>query len=221
MDDQVKSKAERQIEQIMQEVEPGSDRYRALESAKRFKSSWAELGERLAEVRRRKLFENWGYAVFEDYCSREIRIRKATADKLLMAYHFLEKSEPQLLARREELSPLPDYRSIDLLRQAREEKNFSDEEYADLRKAVVDEERSHPTILKKFKETAAAQDSAEQDPALHYRACLQAARRLEIGLRSLEDLPEGADSPVHELAQWLEQRLQEAQQEQDQESQEE
>jgi predicted CopG family antitoxin len=106
MDDQVKSKAERQIEQIMQEVEPGSDRYRALESAKRFKSSWAELGERLAEVRRKKLFENWGYAVFEDYCSREIRIRKATADKLLMAYHFLEKSEPQLLARREELSPI-------------------------------------------------------------------------------------------------------------------
>ena len=213
MDNPPKSSAELHIEQIMQQLAPDSERYQALDSAKRFKSSWVELGERLAAVRQSSLFREWGYDAFEDYCSREIRIRKATADKLLLAYHYLEKSEPELLARRKELKPLPDYRSVDLLRQAREEKNFSEEQYADLRKAIVEEERSHPTAVKLFKETAAVTDPQEEDPALHYRACLQAARRLEIALRSLEDLPAGSAEPVSELAEWLEDRMKEAQKE--------
>ncbi len=207
MENPPKSGAELHIEQIMQQLSPDSERYQALDSAKRFKSSWVELGERLAAVRQGNRFREWGYDAFEDYCSREIRIRKATADKLLLAYHYLEKSEPELLARKKELKPLPDYRSVDLLRQAREEKNFTEEHYADLRKAIIEEERSHPTVLKMFKETAAITDPQEDDPALHYRACLQAARRLEIALRSVEDLPEGAAGPVSDLAQWLEERM--------------
>lgn len=207
MDSQPKSKAESHIEEIMRQVEPGSERYAALDSAKRFKSSWVELGERLAGVRNRGLYREWGYEDFDDYCSKEVRLRKATADKLLLAYHFMEKNEPQLLARKQDLQPLPDFRSVDLLRQAREEKNFSEEDYGELRKAVVEEERSHPTVLKRFKETAAANDPAPEDPALHYRACLQAARRLEIALRSLQEDPEEKASQLPELIAWLEKSL--------------
>ncbi|WP_305044772.1 hypothetical protein [Geoalkalibacter sp.] len=207
MDTQPKSKAEQHIEQIMRHIEPGSERYQALDCAKRFKSSWVDLGERLVTVRNRGLYRDWGYADFDEYCAREIRLRKATAEKLLLAYHFLENNEPQILARKQELRPLPDFRAVDLLRQAQEEKHFPDEQYAQLRKAVVEEERSHPTLLKLFKETAAEIAPPPADPALHYRACLQTARRLEIALRSLDDVPAEALRHLHELLQWLEERL--------------
>lgn len=206
MDKQSKSKAEHHIEQIMQQIEPGSERYHALDSAKRFKSSWVDLGERLAAVRNRGLYRDWGYGDFDEYCSREIRLRKATADKLLLAYHFLEKNEPQLLARKQELRPLPDFRSIDLLRQAQDEKDFPAEDYAELRKAVIEEERSHPSVLKIFKETANEIEPPPADPSLHYRACLQTARRLDIALRSIDDLPAEHATNLTQLLAWLEMR---------------
>ena len=97
MDASTKSKGEQVIEGIMKELDPGSERYGVLSSAKRFKSSWVELGEKLLEVQRRGLFREWGYDSFEDYCTREIRIKKPTAQKLTHAYRYLKKEEPELL----------------------------------------------------------------------------------------------------------------------------
>jgi hypothetical protein len=182
-----KSTSERHIETIMQRVEPGSDRYEVLDKAKRFKSSWVELGEKLLDVSRKGQFRDWGYQSFEEYCVQEIRIKRGTAEKLTTAYRFMEKEEPQLLQAREELKPLPDYRSIDLLRQAKEEKGFSQEEYVDLRNSVVEEERSHPTVLKKFKEVAALRE--EVNPLAPLKASISAARRLESALRNLPEAP--------------------------------
>jgi len=171
----------------MGQLEPGSDRYQVLDKAKRFKSSWVELGEKLLQVSSRGFFREWGYQSFEEYCVQEIRIKRGTAEKLTMAYRFMEKEEPQLLSSGEELKPLPDYRSIDLLRKAKEEKGFSEEEYGDLRKSVVEEERSHPTVLKKYKEVAALRE--EVNPLAPLKASLSAARRLEATLRGLDQPP--------------------------------
>jgi len=171
----------------MGQLEPGSDRYQVLDKAKRFKSSWVELGEKLLQVSSRGFFREWGYQSFEEYCVHEIRIKRGTAEKLTMAYRFMEKEEPQLLNSGEELKPLPDYRSIDLLRKAKEEKGFSEEEYGNLRKSVVEEERSHPTVLKKYKEVAALRE--EVNPLAPLKASLSAARRLEATLRGLEQPP--------------------------------
>jgi len=192
-----KSSSERHIETIMEQLEPGSDRYIVLDKAKRFKSSWVELGEKLLQVSSKGHFREWGYGSFEEYCVQEIRIKRGTAEKLTMAYRFMQKEEPQLLSAREntreELKPLPDYRSVDLLRKAKEEKGFSEEEYGKLRKSVVEEERSHPTVLKQFKEVAALRE--EVNPQTPVKASLSAARRLESALRGL------FDPPAHYLAQ--------------------
>lgn len=181
------SSSERHIQTIMERLEPGSDRYEVLDKAKRFKSSWVELGEKLLQVSSKGRFREWGYQTFEEYCVQEIRIKRGTAEKLTMAYRFMEKEEPQLLSAREELKPLPDYRSIDLLRKAKEEKGFSEEEYGDLRKSVVEEERSHPTVLKKFKEVAALRE--EVNPLAPLKASISAARRLDSSLRGMIDPP--------------------------------
>ncbi len=207
MDERPKSKGEAALEQIMDELDPSSDRYQVLATAKSFKSSWVALGEKLLEVKRSGRFSEWGYENFEDYCSREVRIKKPTAQKLTLAYRYMEKEEPELMARQKELSPLPDFRSVELLRQAREEKNFSEEEYADLRKAVVEENRSHPTIAKRFKEVAQARDGSQDDPLLRLKACLGAARRLASSLDSVPEAPPAFMQGSAELITWLEEQL--------------
>lgn len=207
MNDNPKSKGELVIERIMQELDPASPRYQALATARRFKSSWVELGEKLLQIQKTGQFRDWGYESFEDYCSREIRIKKPTAQKLTLAYRYLEKDEPELLVRQTELKPLPDYRSVELLRQAREDKAFSEAEYADLRRAVIDDERSHPTVLKRFREVAAARDDSPTDPALPLKNALSAARRLETALRSVANLPHEIPEGIGEIVGLLEERL--------------
>ena len=186
-----KTKGELVIEQIMRQLDPASPRYRVLSVARQFKSSWVELGEQLTLVRNSGEFNAWGYTSFEDYCRDEVRIKKETARKLTCAFNFLEKEEPDLLARSRELQPIPDYRSIDLLRQAREEALMDDEQYQLLREAVIDKERSHPTVAKQFRELSGQQQMPTQ-PQLA-RSALMAARRLEACLQQVDELAE----PVH------------------------
>jgi hypothetical protein len=209
MQENLRSKGEIAIERIMQELDPASERYQILATAKVFKSSWVELGEKLLQVQRGTLFKEWGYDSFEDYCSREVRIKKPTAEKLTLAYRFLEKEEPAMLARHTELKPIPDYRSFDLLRQAREEARVTDEDYAALRRAVIDEERSLPTVRKQFRElTADPQDHSQQ-----LKNALAATRRLETALQNLPDLPADISSALQALLTYLAESLQSSEEE--------
>jgi len=206
MEESPKSKGELVIERIMQELDPESPRYQVLATARLFKSSWVELGEKLLQVQKTGQFREWGYDSFEDYCSKEIRIRKPTAQKLTLAYRYLERDEPELLARQTELKPLPDYRSVELLRQAREEKAFSEEEYAELRRAVIEEERSHPTILKRFREVATSR-ADEPDQVQLDKSALALARRLDSTLQSISGLPPGCRKEIGGLIEFLQERI--------------
>jgi hypothetical protein len=185
-----KSKGELRIERLMQELEPGSERYQVLASARRFKSSWVELGEQLLRVQAQRSFREWGYGSFEEYCSREIRIKQPTAQKLTLAYRYLEQEEPQLLVRRTELEPPPDYRCVDLLRRARHEQELPEQQYAELRRAVLEEERSHPTVLARFRELSAPHQPEDERRRQQLKAALAAARRLQTALAPLTGLPE-------------------------------
>jgi hypothetical protein len=203
MNESPKTKGEWMIEKIMEELDPASERYQVLATARTFKSSWVALGEKLLHVKRDGLFQQWGYPNFEDYCAQEIRIKKPTAQKLTLAYGFIEQEAPELVARHTELKPLPDYRSVDLLRQAREEKGFSAEEYAGLRRAVLEENRGHPVIRKRFNEVAAGKDGAASNRLAHLKSGLSAARRLAGILTQVELLPERHREELETLIAWL------------------
>ena len=103
------------------------------------------------------------------------------------------------------MKPLPDYRSVDLLRKAKEEKGFSEEEYGKLRKSVVEEEKSHPTVLKQYKEVAALRE--EVNPQAPVKASLSAAKRLDSALRGLSDPPAVYLVQVGEMIAHLEEEL--------------
>lgn len=200
-----KTKAEQHIEEIMQQLDPASERYRVLNSARRFKSSWIELGEELLKVNQEHLYRTWGYESFEDYCTREVRIKKPTALKLTRAYNYLAKEEPQLLSRQAELNPLPDYRTVDLLRQARQEEQLSVDQYDALRKTALEQSRSHPTVLKQFKEMTAATNSDPQEERMrHCKTAMSATRRLLNSLENLENLADAYQAPLMELLELLE-----------------
>lgn len=206
MNETKKTRGEMAIEQIMETLPPESERYQVLATARTFKSSWVALGERLLRVKRGGLFQEWGYDDFEAYCAQEIRIKKPTAQKLTLAYDFLEREEPQLIPHQGEIAPVPDYRSVELLRQAREEKGFSEEDYAGLRRAVLEENRSHPTVQKRFKEVATAQEGGPS-PSEQLRGALLTARRLAGQLERLSPLPEDAPADLARLILWLEGQL--------------
>ena len=207
MDQNLPTKGAQHIEQLLQQLPPDSERYQVLISAKRFKSSWAELGESLTRVANTGQFHAWGYPSFEDYCSREIRIRRQTADKLLLAFRFLEREEPGVLERKDE-RPLPDFRSVDLLRQAREEQAFSPADYNDLRRTVLEEDRSHPTAARQFREML-QEYQPDRRRERHCQGALSAARRLSNALAELEAVPPDLERAVQELVGYLEGRWEE------------
>ena len=202
MEQETKTKGSQYIEELMRQLAPESERYQVLATAKQFKSSWVELGEWLAKVSNNKRFSEWGFTSFEDYCTKEVRIRRQTAEKLLLAFRFLERREPGLLERKEG-RPLPDYRSVDLLRQADEEKQFSMEEYSELRQAVVEEERNHPLIAKRFRDMTHSHQP-EQKTVHQHRNALMAARRLSTSLQEIPDVPHELSQAVKGLIGFLE-----------------
>ena len=186
MEESKLTKGEEHIEKLMQNLDPGSNRYRVLNSARQFKASWVDLGEQLVTVNRGNLFSEWGYSTFEEYCSREIRIRKQTAQKLTLAFGYLQQKAPALLEQKD-ARPAPDYRSVDLLRRAEEEEQFSDKEFSDLRQAVIEENRSLPTIQKRFRESVQSQLSLQESEFQAAKAALSSAKRLESILAALPD----------------------------------
>ncbi len=209
MEEKLPTKGAQHIEQLMQQLPTDSERYQVLVSAKQFKASWVELGEWLARVSNSSHYSEWGFTSFEDYCTKEVRIRRQTAEKLLLAYRFLERKEPDLLQRRQE-RPLPDYRSIDLLRKAEEGDHFSMAEYGELRQAVVEEERSHPTVAKQFRDISHSH-RPEQLTVHRCKSALSAARRLATSLHELPEVPPELTQPVTQLIAFLENRLAEEQ----------
>ncbi|MDD5130876.1 MAG: hypothetical protein PHS66_07530 [Candidatus Omnitrophica bacterium] len=150
--EEARPKSLKNIEAKMENLDTNSLRYHILESAKNFKSSWIELGRSLYSAWKDKMYKEWGYVNFDIYVAREIGIRKQTAMKLLKSYYFLEKEEPQYLKNEYTSSAepvnLPSYESVNILRQAKNNKNLDKDDYHDLKKEVFEKGRDAQEIKK-------------------------------------------------------------------------
>lgn len=113
-----------------------------LRLTRRFKASWLELGEALADVKRSKSWERWGYDSFEAYAKTELKLRGDTVEKLTASYMFLHKRAPEVL-RRDPLEALPTYQAIDYLRRveekAAEDDSIPQETVAEVRKQIIED----------------------------------------------------------------------------------
>lgn len=176
------------MEAHLEQLDPESDRYRVLSSARQFKVCWVELGERLTQVREVEGFRAWGYASFEAYCRRELQLKPDVANKLTRSFSFLRDHEPDLLKDRS-TRELPALDVVDLLSQAKERTKISDENLNNLRDEVFKPEAKKPTtraaVMKKIREQdpeafkPAPKPAAEAPAENDLRKALLLSERLE------------------------------------------
>ena len=174
----------------------GSMRRKVLEGAQRFKSAWVELGRLLTEVKRQSLWREWGYPSFERYCSKEIFIRSATADKLTASFGFLERHEPQLATQRGD-GGAPPFEVIEVLSRAEAAGRLDASGWRELRDEVLERPPTPAAIQKKLSERyGPAPASAPPPKAERLERVAALARRLADACRDESAVPR----PVAERA---------------------
>ncbi|MDD5504047.1 MAG: hypothetical protein PHV77_01890 [Candidatus Omnitrophica bacterium] len=162
----IKTKSIKIIEEKMSQFEESGIRHGILESAKNFKTSWINLAQALYSVWKDKLYKGWGYDKFEVYTAKEIGIRKQTAIKLLRSYSFLEKEDPLYLKKdyndEADTALLPSYESVDVLRLASNKKNLNRDDYAKIKRSVLEMGKDAGSVKKDL--TALIRQREELEP---------------------------------------------------------
>ncbi len=196
-------------------LEADSERYRVLESALAFKSSWVILGEHLAGVLRSGAFKTWGYASFERFCADELFISGATAKKLVRSWSWLGEEAPEYLppksaselAKRTApnsgaLPPgeLPDLNCISVLADAKkayDQARVSEDAYLSLKRAAMDGESA--SALKRALSDSIPESSKPKqadDKVRHLRKALTAVVKVIDELREWDS---GGDAVGEDL----------------------
>jgi hypothetical protein len=134
-----------------EDLPEGSRRRAVIEGARRFKAAWVEFGRLLAEVRRGELWKEWGYPSFERYCSKELFIRPATAEKLTVSFGFLERHEPDLARSRGE-ARAPPFEVVEVLSRAEEAGRLSQAGWRELRDEVLERPPTPAAMSRKIAE---------------------------------------------------------------------
>lgn len=174
------------------------------ESARRFKASWVDLASHLARVKREGLWEGWGYSTFETYCSKELRIKRATAQKLVASYGFLARREPEVLSDRKLQQRAPAFEVIEVLSRAEERGQLDDETYAEVRDSLweqpIDATRMKRELARRFPEPEAPPPPVD----LELRRFASSARKLARELGGSSRVPRAIAERASALAEDLE-----------------
>lgn len=186
----LKTKSLEKLEGRMEGIDENSIRYRVLQNAKNFKTSWIELGQSLHAVYKDKLYRDWDFLTFDAYTAKEIGIRKTTALKLLQSYYFLEKEEPAYLMRRKEsaeagdTATIPSYEAVSVLRAAKNKK-LDDSEYAKLKEAVLENGKDAVEVKKDLSVMIKEREELEPEEARRQKR-VSTLRRFLATLKTLK-----------------------------------
>lgn len=149
---------DRALEALEEQHADDPERATMLRLSRRFKTTWIELGEALAHVKRDGSWKKWGYESFEVYAKNELKLRGDTVEKLTGSFLFLHKRAPEVL-KRDPVgeTALPSYMAIDYLRRV-EEKAETDasipkEAVAEVRHKILDEGQPMAKVAKLYKDT--------------------------------------------------------------------
>ena len=176
----------------------GADELRVhvVRRAREFKRSWVMMAEALVEVRNRESYLDWGYEDFYTYCSLELQLKQATADKLTGSYVALKRHAPSVLKRDGLNERIPTCDAVDYFAKALQKNPGNDdgaraiaEEVVDeLRHAVFEEGAPVSDLRKRFNPVFNPRpEGAEQMDTL--RRATAAVRRLERTIEEIEGLP--------------------------------
>jgi hypothetical protein len=195
------------LQSRMEELPEGSMRRRVLESARRFKSSWVELGRMLSQVRRESVWREWGYPSFDAYCTKELFIRKQTAEKLTMSYGFIERHEPEL-AEHGAPRAVPSFEVIEVLSRAEAAGRLPEDGWRQLREDILERPPTPAALNRQLSERWGAASPPEPQPegerlrklaalALRVATACAAERRIP---KALAERARGVAEDLDELA---------------------
>lgn len=175
-----------------EENDPERLRRRVLETVRRFKGNWVELGKYLSLVEEEQAYRRWEFADFWAYCTRELKLKKPTVVKLLNSFRFLAREEPGYLKgaleRGGSAAPVADVESVNYLRRARDSREIPETEYRRMRTSVFDEAAAPREVGKQYRSLLqAARESAEDSEAAWERRSLETARRALVSLRRVRE----------------------------------
>lgn len=176
----------------------GADELRVhvVRRAREFKRSWVMMAEALVEVRNRESYLDWGYEDFYTYCSLELQLKQATADKLTGSYVALKRHAPSVLKRDGLNERIPTCDAVDYFAKALQknpgnddgERAIAEEVVDELRHAVFEEGAPVSDLRKRFNPVFNPKpEGAEQMDTL--RRATAAVRRLERTIEEIEGLP--------------------------------
>lgn len=196
----LKSSAIESIEQTLAQVDPESPRGLVLDSARRFKTNWAELGQRLAQVLDKSMHLDWGYGSFEHYVHAELSIKKETAYKLVRSFSLVKEKRPEIV-QAQDWNKLPQVEVIDYLTKRRKEEAVNDEQFTELTSQAIDQAWTPRVVSQKWRELVSDDHRAEktvEDPSL--KAVRRAAELANKLHRLLTEIP-GVDAEFITSAQ--------------------
>jgi hypothetical protein len=195
------SAAERDLQEKAQSVPPGTLRHTVLLATKRFKSTWAELGKLLVQVRDEGKFEEWGYPSFEAYCLKELHLKRPTALKLTRSFSFLSRHEPRDVVQQEDfVQKAPDFEVVDVLADAEARGQLTPDEYRSVREQIWNPEKPASEVKRELAERFPRPAPAPPTDALQVRRLAQAARKLAEGLNSCRKVPRAVAERAQALA---------------------
>ena len=186
----------------MVEVASRGDAFReeVLRAARAFKASWTGLARVLTRVRDEGLWESWGFPSFEAYCSRELRIRKATALKLTRSWTFLDRHERGYRPEATDARPPPAFEVVEVLAEAEERGALDAEEYRSIRDSIWDPDRPVAAVRRELNERFPR--PAPEPPSVEVRLgqLARTARRLAEELRVCRGVPASVRTQADDLA---------------------
>jgi hypothetical protein len=177
----------------------GADELRVhvVRRAREFKRSWVNMAEALVEVRNRESYLDWGYEDFYSYCSLELQLKQATADKLTGSYVALTRHAPSVLKRDGLNERIPTCDAVDYFAKALQrnpsndadgERGVRQEVVDQLRAAVFEEGAPVAELRKRFNPVFSPKpEGAEYLDGI--RRATATARRLEKMLEEIDGLP--------------------------------
>jgi hypothetical protein len=180
-------------------VSSESLRQTVLVAAKRFKSSWVEMGKLLVQVLQDNAWKEWGHESFDTYCYKELRLKKATVDKLTRSYRFLDKHEPKALAQDDIATVAPPFEVIEVLAGAEERGQLSAQEYRSIRDTIWNPEVA-TSELKRDISDRFPRPEAKVDDRSELKRLSSMARRLADELHAFKKVPRAVAERASALA---------------------
>jgi len=196
-----RTKTEAQLEDAIHAHSGDDERVLVLERAKRFKRTWIELAEALVKVREGETFLRWGFGSFDEYVTRELKLKRSTVDKLCASYGFLRANAPKLV--RDDSSeyadiarPVPSWQAVDFVARAEERGAAPAEVMDEMKRAVFDEGAPAPALSRKYREVAFPVGDDERRERLLAQIVATGKRLVDLVAEPEAHLPEGVGERV-------------------------